>query len=85
MARVRVSFEAAAVREARPHHPHLPAGDRIHHRVAALANGIAEQSNASIDRIRTNARVFHNPEALITMTMLDRAGLSPDLPWNTAA
>ena len=50
-----------------------------------LTNGIAESNNASIGRIRTNARGFHDPQAFITMIMLDRAGLAPDLPWNTAA
>ena len=46
-----------------------------------LTNGIAESNNASIGRIRANARGFHDPEAFITMTMLDRAGIAPDLPW----
>lgn len=46
-----------------------------------LTNGIAESNNASIGRIRTNARGFHDPEAFITMIMLDRAGLAPNLPW----
>jgi transposase len=50
-----------------------------------LTNGIAESNNASIGRIRTNARGFHDPEAFITMIMLDRAGLAPDLPWATVA
>jgi len=50
-----------------------------------LTNGIAESNNASIGRIRTNARGFHDPEAFITMVMLDRAGLAPTLPWTTAA
>jgi transposase len=46
-----------------------------------LTNGIAESNNAAIGRLRTNARGFHDPEAFITMIMLDRAGLTPDLPW----
>ena len=46
---------------------------------------IAESNNASIGRIRANARGFHDPEAFITMIMPDRAGLAPDLPWTTAA
>lgn len=46
-----------------------------------LTNGIAESNNASIGRIRTNARGFHDPHAFITMIMLDRAGIAPDLPW----
>ena len=50
-----------------------------------LTNGIAESNNASIGRIRTNARGFHDPEAFITMIMLDRAGLAPQLPWATAS
>ena len=50
-----------------------------------LTNGIAESNNASIGRIRANARGFHNPEAFITMIMLDRAGLAPNLPWQTAS
>lgn len=48
-----------------------------------LTNGIAESNNASIGRFRTNARGFYEPEALITMVMLDRAGLAPALPWPT--
>jgi transposase len=50
-----------------------------------LTNGIAESNNASISRIRANARGFHDPEAFITMIMLDRAGIAPDLPWATAS
>ena len=48
-----------------------------------LTNGIAESNNASIGRIRTNARGFHNPEAFITMILLERADLGPNLPWTT--
>jgi len=48
-----------------------------------LTNGIAESNNASIGRIRANARGFHDPHAFITMIMLDRAGIGPDLPWAT--
>ena len=48
-----------------------------------LTNGIAESNNASIGRLRTNARGFHNPQAFITMVMLDRAGLAPTLPWTS--
>ena len=48
-----------------------------------LTNGIAESNNASIGRIRANARGFHDPEAFITMILLDRGGLAPDLPWAT--
>jgi len=47
-----------------------------------LTNGIAESNNASIARIRANARGFHDPEAFITMIMLERADLAPDLPWS---
>ncbi|MEJ5256051.1 MAG: transposase, partial [Acidimicrobiales bacterium] len=50
-----------------------------------LTNGIAESNNASIGRIRANARGFHDPAAFITMVMLDRTGLAPDLPWATTA
>ncbi len=46
-----------------------------------LTNGIAESNNASIGRIRANARGFHDPQAFITMIMLDRSGLAPTLPW----
>ena len=49
-----------------------------------LTNGIAESNNASIGRLRTNARGFHDPHAFITMVMLDRAGLAPQLPWTAA-
>lgn len=49
-----------------------------------LTNGIAESNNASIGRIRANARGFHDPEAFITMIMLDRAGLAPTLPWTNS-
>lgn len=50
-----------------------------------LTNGIAESNNASIGRIRTNARGFHDPQALVTMVMLERAGLTPQLPWTSAS
>ena len=50
-----------------------------------LTNGIAESNNASIGRIRTNARGFHKPENFITMILLDRANLAPHLPWATAS
>lgn len=49
-----------------------------------LTNGIAESNNASIGRVRANARGFHDPQAFITMVMLDRAGIAPNLPWTTA-
>jgi transposase len=49
-----------------------------------LTNGIAESNNASIGRISANARGFHDPAAFITMVMLDRAGIAPNLPWTTA-
>ena len=44
-----------------------------------FTNGLA--NNASIGRIRANARGFHDPEAVSTMIMLDRGGLTPNLPW----
>jgi transposase len=47
-----------------------------------LTNGIAESVNAAIGRIRSNARGFHEPQAFITMIMLDRSGLGPELPWH---
>lgn len=50
-----------------------------------LTNGIAESNNASIGRIRTNARGFQDADNFITMIMLDRAGLTPQLPWATAS
>ncbi len=50
-------------------------------RVAA----ISKSNNASIGRLRTNARGFHDPQAFITMVMLDRSGIAPNLPWATAS
>ena len=50
-----------------------------------LTNGTAESNNAAIGRLRANARGFHDPQAFITMIMLDRGGLGPDLPWATAS
>ncbi len=50
-----------------------------------LTNGIAESNNAAIGRIRSAARGFQNPKAFITMIMLERADLAPDLPWATAS
>jgi transposase len=50
-----------------------------------LTNGIAESNNAAIGRIRANARRFHDPHAFITMIMLDRAGITPRLPWANVA
>jgi transposase len=49
-----------------------------------LTNGISESNNAAIGRIRSAARGFHDPESFITMIMLDRAGIAPQLPWATA-
>jgi transposase len=46
-----------------------------------LTNGISESNNAAIGRIRSAARGFHDPESFITMIMLDRAGIAPQLPW----
>ena len=48
-----------------------------------FTNGIAEANNSVIGRIRRNANGFHNPKAFITMIMLDRGGLAPDLPLTT--
>jgi transposase len=50
-----------------------------------LTNGISESNNAAIGRIRSAARGFHDPESFITMIMLDRAGIGPQLPWATAS
>lgn len=46
-----------------------------------LNNGISESNNAAIGRIRSAARGFRDPQSFITMIMLDRAGIAPDLPW----
>ena len=46
-----------------------------------FTNGIAEANNSVIGRIRRNANGFHNPQAFITMVMLNRGGLGPNLPW----
>ena len=50
-----------------------------------LTNGLAESTNASIGRLRANARGFHDPDAFINMIMLDRGGLGPNLPWPTTS
>lgn len=50
-----------------------------------LTNGISESVNASIGRLRTNARGFHQPESFIAMIHLDRSGLTPPIPWNQAS
>lgn len=50
-----------------------------------LTNGISESNNAAIGRIRSAARGFHDPESFITMIMLDRAGIAPQLPWAPAS
>jgi len=50
-----------------------------------LTNGISESNNAAIGRIRSAARGFHDPESFITMIMLTRAGIAPQLPWETAS
>ena len=50
-----------------------------------LTNGVSESNNAAIGRIRSAARGFHDPESLITMIMLDRAGIAPQLPWANAS
>jgi len=82
LAGVGIEIEARPVRQARPHRPPLPRVDRSNNGME-LTNGIAESNNASIGRIRTNARGFHDPKSFITMIMLDRAGLTPQLPWAT--
>jgi transposase len=50
-----------------------------------LTNGIAESNNAAIGRIRSAARGFHNPDSFITMIMLNRAGIAPQLPWSATS
>jgi transposase len=50
-----------------------------------MTNGISESNNAAIGRIRSNARGFHDPESFITMIMLGRAGIAPQLPWEPAS
>ena len=50
-----------------------------------ITNGISESNNAAIGRIRSAARGFHDPESFITMIMLDRAGIAPQLPWPAAS
>lgn len=50
-----------------------------------ITNGIAESNNSAIGRIRSNARGFHKADAFITMIMLDRGDLRPDLPWAKAS
>lgn len=49
-----------------------------------LTNGLAESVNAGIGRLRANARGFHDPQAFITMILLDRGGHTPNLPWAQA-
>lgn len=49
-----------------------------------FTNGVAESNNASIGRLRANARGFHDPDSFIVMIMLDRAGIAPKLPWDQA-
>lgn len=46
-----------------------------------ITNGISESNNAAIGRIRSAARGFHDPQSFITMIMLNRAGIAPQLPW----
>jgi transposase len=46
-----------------------------------ITNGIAESNNAAIGRLRSAARGFHSAERFVTMIMLDRAGIAPELPW----
>jgi transposase len=50
-----------------------------------LTNGISESNNAAIGRIRSAARGFRDPQNFITMIMLDRAGIAPQLPWARAS
>jgi hypothetical protein len=50
-----------------------------------LTDGISESNNAAIGRISLAARGLHDPESFITMIILDRAGIAPQLPWATAS
>ena len=50
-----------------------------------LTNGLAEANNSEIGRLRRNARGFHKPEKFITMIVLTRGEVCPDLPWQQAA
>lgn len=45
----------------------------------------SEPADATTGRIRANARGFRDLHAFITMIMLKRGGLGPDLPWATAS
>ncbi|MFV0316562.1 MAG: transposase [Microthrixaceae bacterium] len=47
-------------------------------------NGIAESTTPALGRLRATARGVHDPNAFITMIMLEQAGLTPDPPWNAA-
>ena len=79
MAALRVPLQAGTVRQTRRTIRHYRGSIEatIEWR---LTNGIAESNNAaSIGRLRTNARGFHTAEAFITMIMLDRAGIGPQL------
>jgi hypothetical protein len=64
--------------------PHHNAESRYDPRVHPARSLAAELSRPRQSRIRANARVFHDPEAFITMVMLHRAGLAPTIPWATA-
>jgi len=44
-----------------------------------LPNGISRSNDAAIGRIRSAARGLQEPETFITMIMLDRAGIAPQL------
>lgn len=80
VARLRQPLETRPVREAGPHDP--PLQPSIEATIEwGFTNGIAESNDTSIGRIRTNALGFYDPEAFITMIILNRAGLTPDLLW----
>jgi len=50
-----------------------------------LTNGIAESNNACTGRIRTNSCGFQDADNFVTRIMLDRAGLTPNLPGATGS
>ena len=79
LARLRHPLEARPVREAGPHHPHLPGLDRGHPMAAHQRHQRVQQR---LHRPHPHGRPrFPRPQAFITMVMLDRAGIAPHLPW----
>jgi exodeoxyribonuclease III len=58
---------------------------RVHTDQSGIHTWWDYRANASIGRIRANARGFHTAESFISMIMLDRAGIAPTLPWAQAS